>query len=150
MSELTLITSAIPFDTSLGGRVVRNARSTKMYAGCQKAPMRFFPAGVSMAVLPPTEESTMARRVVGIWTNLTPRMLHCISWARATPGSSSSQCRSDETSQIPNDTSSKGNDDGIPNTLLTQHPVLNLSLDFSALCSFSRLHLVHQQSCFAP
>lgn len=28
-----------------------------------------------MAVLPPTEESTMAKRVVGIWTNLTPRML---------------------------------------------------------------------------
>ena len=33
--------------------------------GWQNAPARFFPAGRSMAVLPPTEESTAASRVVG-------------------------------------------------------------------------------------
>lgn len=47
----------------------------KIYSGCQKAPIKFFPWGVSIAVLPPTLESTMARRVVGIWTKRTPRML---------------------------------------------------------------------------
>lgn len=52
----------------------------KMYLGCQNAPMRFLPCGVSMAVFPPTLESTIARRVVGICTTLTPRMLHKISY----------------------------------------------------------------------
>ena len=33
-----------------------------------------FGGGVSMAVLPPTEESTWAKRVVGIWMKSTPRL----------------------------------------------------------------------------
>lgn len=41
---------------------------------CQKAPARFLPAARSMAVLPPTDESTIASRLVGICTNLQPRM----------------------------------------------------------------------------
>jgi hypothetical protein len=41
-------------------------------SGCQKAPTKFFPAGVSMAVLPPIDESTMASNVVGTCTNLMP------------------------------------------------------------------------------
>ena len=41
--------------------------------GCQKAPIRFLPAGILMAVLPPTEESTAARKVVGICMNRMPR-----------------------------------------------------------------------------
>lgn len=43
-------------------------------SGCQNAPTRFFPAGVSIAVLPPIDESTMANNVVGTWTNLIPLM----------------------------------------------------------------------------
>ena len=61
-----LITSAIPLANSRAGRVERKAASMKMYSGCQNAPMRFFPWGVSMAVLPPTLESTIASKVVGI------------------------------------------------------------------------------------
>ena len=41
--------------------------------GCKNAPARFFPAARSIAVLPPTEESTAARSGVGIWINGIPR-----------------------------------------------------------------------------
>lgn len=71
----TLTTSAIPLENSRGGRVSRKAASMKMYSGCQKAPMRFFPCGVSIAVFPPTLESTIANKVVGICTKRSPRML---------------------------------------------------------------------------
>ena len=36
--------------------------------GCKNAPARFFPAARSIAVLPPTEESTAGSSVVGSWT----------------------------------------------------------------------------------
>lgn len=36
--------------------------------------MRFLPAWVSMAVLPPMEESTIDNSVVGIWITGMPRM----------------------------------------------------------------------------
>lgn len=62
----TLTTSAIPLENSRAGRVSRKAASMKMYSGCQNAPIKFFPWGVSIAVLPPTLESTMASKVVGI------------------------------------------------------------------------------------
>ena len=68
----------MPFENSRVGRVSRNAASMKMYSGCQNAPMRFFPCGVSIAVFLPTLESTMARRVVGICMKRTLRMLQCI------------------------------------------------------------------------
>jgi hypothetical protein len=42
--------------------------------GCQKAPMRFLPAGTLMAVLPPTLESIIAVLEVGTWMYGTPRM----------------------------------------------------------------------------
>ena len=71
----TLTTSAMPFENSRAGRVSRKAASMKMYLGCQNAPMRFFPCGVSIAVFPPTLESTMANKVVGICTKETPRIL---------------------------------------------------------------------------
>jgi hypothetical protein len=66
MSERTLTTSAIPLENSRVGRVSRKAASIKMYSGCQNAPIKFLPWGVSIAVLPPTLESTMASNVVGI------------------------------------------------------------------------------------
>ena len=56
----------MPFENSRAGSVSRNAASMNIYSGCQNAPMRFFPWGVSIAVLPPTLESTIASRVVGI------------------------------------------------------------------------------------
>ena len=75
----TLMISARPFASSRFGREARKATSINMYSGCQKAPMKFFPRGVSMAVFPPTAESTMARREVGICTTGTPRMLGRVS-----------------------------------------------------------------------
>ena len=42
--------------------------SQRTRRGCQKAPQRFLPRERSTAVLPPTEESTAASRVVGICT----------------------------------------------------------------------------------
>mmetsp|Transcript_10942 Transcript_10942/g.26574 ORF Transcript_10942/g.26574 Transcript_10942/m.26574 type:complete len:239 (-) Transcript_10942:80-796(-) len=52
----------------------RNAMSMNTTVGWWKAPMRFLPIGVFTAVLPPTDASTMARRVVGICTKGIPRM----------------------------------------------------------------------------
>ena len=48
--------------------------STTTSRGWWKAPIRFLPAGVSTAVLPPTAESTIASSVVGTCTRSTPRM----------------------------------------------------------------------------
>lgn len=55
-------------DSSVGGKTATTAQ------GCQKAPTRFLPWGRSTAVLPPTEESTIASNEVGTWSTLTPRM----------------------------------------------------------------------------
>lgn len=99
----TLTTSAIPLENSRGGKVSRNAASMKMYSGCQNAPMRFFPWGVSMAVFPPTLESTMASRVVGIWTKRTPRMLGTGQISNFGKDLAHAQGRSNESNQIAND-----------------------------------------------
>jgi hypothetical protein len=50
------------------------SRSASTRRGWWKAPIRFLPRGVSMAVLPPTDESTWASRVVGIWMKSMPRL----------------------------------------------------------------------------
>ena len=60
-----LMTSAQPSRKISWGRVFKSAVSQSTAVGWWKAPQRFFPAGRSMAVLPPTELSTMAKRVVG-------------------------------------------------------------------------------------
>src|SRR6266581_8098062 len=65
----------MPFENSRAGRVSRNVASMKMYSGCQNAPMRFLPCSMSIAVFPPTLESTIASRVVGICTKRTLHML---------------------------------------------------------------------------
>ena len=62
----------MPFITSLLGRVSRNCRSIYILSGCQKAPIKFFPAGVSIAVLPPIDESTIDSSVVGTCTKRIP------------------------------------------------------------------------------
>ena len=62
-----LMTSAMPSEKVRSVRVVSTSGSMNTPRGCQKAPARFLPACRSMATLPPTEESTWARRVVGIW-----------------------------------------------------------------------------------
>ena len=54
--------------------VDRQVGSATTTLGCQKAPARFFPASRSMAVFPPTDESTMARRLVGTWATEQPLM----------------------------------------------------------------------------
>ena len=70
-----LITSAMPSAKVASGRVSRVSGSMSTSLGCQKAPARFLPWSRSMATLPPTEESTWERRVVGICTKSTPRRM---------------------------------------------------------------------------
>ena len=135
--RLTLTTSAIPFENSRAGSVSKNAASMKMYSGCQNAPMRFFPWGVSMAVLPPTLESTMARSVVGIWTNRTPRMLDghlekqaCLNERRYVQG------RRHETHKISNNAASESENDGVARALVEQEEVFDLRLAFAYFFNF--------------
>src|SRR3546814_5129120 len=59
--------------TSLAGRVSREEGSIRTNAGWWKAPTRFLPAPVLIAVFPPTELSTCASKVVGICTKWHPR-----------------------------------------------------------------------------
>ena len=68
-----LITSPRPATSSARGRVASVARSQSTPVGSWKEPTRFLPAPVLMPVLPPTAASTMASRVVGTCTTLTPR-----------------------------------------------------------------------------
>jgi hypothetical protein len=69
-----LITSAMPFTSSRCGSVASADRSMYTRRGWWNAPMRFLPAGESMPVLPPMEESTQASMEVGTCTTGTPRM----------------------------------------------------------------------------
>ena len=62
-----LTVSATPSAKVSGGRVRKVSVSQRTSFGWWKAPTRFFPASRSTAVLPPTEESEAARKVVGIW-----------------------------------------------------------------------------------
>ena len=64
----------MPSTSSLLPSVTRQSRSAYTMCGCQKAPMRFLPAGTLMAVLPPTLESIIAVLEVGTWMYGTPRM----------------------------------------------------------------------------
>ena len=57
--------SAAPSRKVSSGRVEKVSVSQITVLGCQKAPTRFLPAGRSTAVLPPTEASEAARKVVG-------------------------------------------------------------------------------------
>ena len=68
-----LTTSASPARSSRGGRVASVAVSISTARGGWKAPTRFLPAGMSTAVLPPTEESTIASSEVGSWMQSMPR-----------------------------------------------------------------------------
>ncbi len=68
-----LITSASPAASSRSGRVSRVDVSAITASGWWKAPIMFFPSGWFTPVLPPTDESTWARSVVGTWMNGTPR-----------------------------------------------------------------------------
>ncbi|MNK79422.1 hypothetical protein D3C87_990890 [compost metagenome] len=69
-----LITSARPARSSRGGRVRSAAVSAITARGGWNAPTRFLPSGMSTAVLPPTEESTIASSEVGSCTQSTPRI----------------------------------------------------------------------------
>ena len=69
-----LMTSARPADSSRGGSVSSVSRSQTTRSGWWKAPIMFLPSGWLMAVLPPTDESTWASKVVGTCTKGTPRM----------------------------------------------------------------------------
>ena len=62
-----LITSPIPAENSRLGRVFRRSKSTTTESGWWKEPTRFLPELRLIPVFPPTELSTMARRVVGTW-----------------------------------------------------------------------------------
>ena len=67
-------TSASPARNSRSGSVARVSMSATTATGWWKAPTRFLPSARSTAVLPPTEESTIASRVVGSCTKRTPRI----------------------------------------------------------------------------
>jgi hypothetical protein len=67
-------TSARPARNSRAGRVASVSRSANTAEGWWKAPTRFLPCARSTAVLPPTEESTIASSVVGNCTKRTPRI----------------------------------------------------------------------------
>jgi hypothetical protein len=57
-----------------GARAARaRARRASDARGWWKAPIRFLPAGTLTAVLPPTDESTIAIIEVGTWKTGTPR-----------------------------------------------------------------------------
>ena len=68
-----LIISAQPSAKVSSGRVLKVSGSQMTKDGWWKAPTRFLPAGMFTAVLPPTEESMAARKVVGICTKGMPR-----------------------------------------------------------------------------
>ena len=69
-----LITSARPARSSRAGRVRSTAVSAITARGGWNAPTRFLPWAMSTAVLPPTEESTIASKVVGSCTQSMPRI----------------------------------------------------------------------------
>ena len=62
-----LTTSLIPLFNSRSGNVLRVLVSMNTHWGWWKAPIMFLPRGWLTPVLPPTEESTMAITVVGIY-----------------------------------------------------------------------------------
>ena len=68
LSTPVLMASAAPSAKTAAGRDLRQSVSHSTAVGCKNAPARFFPAARSMAVLPPTEESTAESSVVGSWT----------------------------------------------------------------------------------
>ena len=68
-----LITSARPLRYSAAGSVASRSRSASTPAGGWNAPTRFFPAGMLIAVLPPTAASQMPSSVVGTSTCRIPR-----------------------------------------------------------------------------
>ncbi len=59
--------------TGASGSVSSTSVSAMTRIGWWKAPIRFLPSGELMPVLPPTEESTCASRLVGTCTKSTPR-----------------------------------------------------------------------------
>lgn len=63
-ARVTLTTRAFPLENAYSKRVSKNA--TSMYSGCPKTPIKFFPYGISVAIFPPTLESRIAKRGVGI------------------------------------------------------------------------------------
>ena len=69
-----LITSARPARSSRAGSVASASVSANTARGGWKAPTRFLPCGISTAVLPPTDESTIDSSVVGTCTQSTPRI----------------------------------------------------------------------------
>ena len=64
--------SARPHFISLSGKDVSKLTSDITILGWWKDPTKFFPCLTFIAVLPPTEESTCARSVVGIWIKSIP------------------------------------------------------------------------------
>ncbi len=72
-SAAILIASTRPERSSARGRVDSSVLSATTSSGWWKAPTRFLPAAMSIAVLPPIAASICARSVVGSCTKATPR-----------------------------------------------------------------------------
>ena len=69
-----LTTSASPPANSRSGSEFSTSGSISTPAGWWKAPARFLPRGRFTPVLPPTDESAIASRLVGTWIRAIPRM----------------------------------------------------------------------------
>ena len=69
-----LAISARPADRSRAGSVSSTPRSASTSTGWWNRPTMFLPARELIAVLPPTDESTWARSVVGTCTKRAPRL----------------------------------------------------------------------------
>jgi len=69
-----LMTSAKPAESSRAGSVRSVFKSAITATGWWNAPIIFLPSGWLIPVLPPTEESTWANKVVGTWINRMPRI----------------------------------------------------------------------------
>ena len=69
-----LIISARPDARISAGSVLRKSASMTTSRGAWNAPARFLPSGRSHPVLPPVDASTIARSVVGTFTQSMPRI----------------------------------------------------------------------------
>jgi hypothetical protein len=98
-----LMTSARPARSSRGGSVRSTPVSAMTARGGWKAPTRFLPCGMSTAVLPPTEESTIASNVVGICTQSMPRIQQAAAKPARSPTTPPPSATTDASRVAPSD-----------------------------------------------
>ena len=154
-----LTTSENPEASSRVGKVLRVCVSTRTRCGWWKAPIMFLPKAWFTPVLPPTEESTVAMTVVGIWAAGMPCQLGHSSIAvlparsgitRTKPylyevdPSLVRSCRI--AGHVSDDTATQGYEGGLPVQPELQCPCPDLADNIQVLV----LLAVWQDQCFSP